>query len=395
MSHPLFFQWGVSALYGWGVYGLNLLYHWPRVSGGAKAVCGANIQIESLTGMDILRLNALAPVLVASDQERARLTAMAEAGERFNGITLHSMGNKFTGSAQAGGTYLKGTATCGVTFFEDTDLPQAKAYCDDFAVIVTGSTWGEEILRSKGVTNVATVIQGIDPSLFHPAPRFGGLSNRFTVFSGGKMELRKGQDLVVQAFRIFAARHPEAILITAWSSPWQHGALTLNLKSKIVPIALEADGKLDLPKWLTANGLQPGQFLDLGGVPNHLMGRVLREMDVAVFPNRCEGGTNLVAMECMASGVPTIVSNNTGHKDLVATGAPYILTRQAPVTVPDLGTEGWGESDVDEIVDKLEQAFTNREDARRRGAAGAAAMAALSWENQVAQLYRTLSATCP
>jgi glycosyltransferase involved in cell wall biosynthesis len=150
-----------------------------------------------------------------------------------------------------------------------------------------------------------------------------------------------------------------------------------------------------LPKWLTANGLQPGQFLDLGGVPNHLMGRVLREMDVAVFPNRCEGGTNLVAMECMASGVPTIVSDNTGHKDLVATGAPYILTRQSPVTVPDLGTEGWGESDVDEIVDKLEQAFTDREDARRRAAAGAAAMAALSWENQVGQLYRTLSAYCP
>ena len=29
------------------------------------------------------------------------------------------------------------------------------------------------------------------------------------------------------------------------------------------------------------------------------------------FSNRAEGGTNLVAMECMAAGVPTIVSNNT------------------------------------------------------------------------------------
>ena len=274
-------------------------------------------------------------------------------------------------------------------------MPEAKAYCDNFSVIVTGSTWCEEILRSRGVTNVATVIQGIDPSLFHPAPRFGGMADRFAVFSGGKLEFRKGQDLVVQAFRIFAARHPDAILVTAWSSPWQQGALSLNASSKIAPIVLEADGKVDLPKWLTANGLKPGQFLDLGSVPNHLMGRVLREMDVGVFPNRCEGGTNLVAMECLASGVPAIVSNNTGHKDLVATGTPYILTRQAPVVTPELGTEGWGESDVDEIVDKLEQAYTDRAEARRRGTAGAAAMAALSWERQIGTLYRTLSAYVP
>lgn len=395
MSHPLYFQWGVSAVFGWGVYGLNLLYNWPKAAGGAKAVCGSQIHIESLTGMDVLRLNALAPILVASDQDRPRLNAMAEAGERFDGFALHSMGNNFSGSAQPGATYLKGNVTAGVTFFEDTTLHNAKAYCSDFSVIVTGSTWGEEILRSKGVENVATVIQGIDPSLFHPAPRFGSMSNRFTIFSGGKMEFRKGQDLVVQAFRIFAARHPEALLITAWNSPWQHGAVSLNHSGKLAPIVLEDDAKVNLPKWLTANGLQPGQFFDLGSVSNHFMGRILREMDVAVFPNRCEGGTNLVAMECLASGVPTIVSDNTGHKDLVATGAPYILNRQGPVAAAGIGTEGWGESDVDEIVEALEQAYTDRAEARRRGAAGVAAMASLTWEGQIAQLHRTLASYCP
>ena len=43
------------------------------------------------------------------------------------------------------------------------------------------------------------------------------------------------------------------------------------------------------------------------------MGAVMQEADVALFPNRCEGGNNLVALEAIASGVPTILSANTGH----------------------------------------------------------------------------------
>jgi glycosyltransferase involved in cell wall biosynthesis len=39
--------------------------------------------------------------------------------------------------------------------------------------------------------------------------------------------------------------------------------------------------------------------------------------DIAVFPNRAEGGTNLVAMECIASGIPTILNPETGQRDLL------------------------------------------------------------------------------
>ena len=45
-------------------------------------------------------------------------------------------------------------------------------------------------------------------------------------------------------------------------------------------------------------------------------------------------GTNLVAMECMASGVPTIVSANTGHLDLASLGGCYTLTQQGRVPTP-------------------------------------------------------------
>jgi glycosyltransferase involved in cell wall biosynthesis len=394
MRDPLYFQWGISTLFGWGVYGLNLLRHWQAVSGSPAYGIG-QIDLDSLRGMDPLSLRALAQPLVDSDQMRIRLAGEGGPSGPLDGIVLHSLGNHFAGSTlpRAGG--VTGRATCGVIFFEDTNLPSPRDICSDYALIVAGSSWCEEVLRAKGVENVTTVIQGIDPSLFHPAPRADALAGRFAVFSGGKLEHRKAQDLVVLAFRAFAQRHPEAILVTAWHSPWAAPALSLNRNPKIAPIALTAEGKVDMAAWVAANGIDAGQYFDLGPIPNHLMPRVLREMDVALFPNRCEGGTNLVAMECMAAGLPTILSDNTGHKDLTATGTAFTLTRQAPVLAEDIGTEGWGESDVEEIVERLETVWRDREGARRKGLAGAEALAKLSWRNQIAALHEVLALLCP
>lgn len=389
MTHPLVFLWGVSALHGWGIYGLNLMRHWPEMA-GAPALCGADIRLETLAGMDPLALRALAQTIVDSSQMRASGAFAASNETPFEGIVLHSMGNRFSGTAAPGMQLLPGRIVAAAAFCEDTILPGAKDNAARFEVIIAGSTWCEEVFRANGVTNVKTVIQGIDPSVFHPAPRAGSLEGRFAVFSGGKMEFRKGQDLVVLAFRAFAERHPEAILVTAWHSPWPGIARTLDIGGRAAPTQFREDGSLDPAGWAKANGVPEQQFFDLGSIPNHAMARVLNEMDVGLFPNRCEGGTNLVAMECMACGVPAIMSNNTGHKDLVNTCAPFTLTRQQPVVMTGIGTDGWGESDIDEIVETLEQAWTNRDESRRRGAAGAEAMARWNWRAQIRCLHEAL-----
>src|SRR5262249_9605246 len=126
--------------------------------------------------------------------------------------------------------------------------------------------------------------------------------------------------------------------------------------------------------------------LDIGRVPNALMGQVIREADVALFTNRCEGGTNLVAMECMASGVPTILSTNTGHLDLIAMGGCVPLRRQRQVRPPTQffrATEGWGESDLDEVVETLELAWSDRQAMRSVARIGAEAMRGWSWTAQI------------
>jgi glycosyltransferase involved in cell wall biosynthesis len=387
----LFFGWAVSAQYGWGVYGMNLLRQWRRIAGTAACSLG-ELDLPSFAGVDALTIRALTPLLIDSDRIHRSLPPWeGDVSQRLDGIMLHAMGNRFTQEGRPRGGRRSAEVNGCVVFFENTILPDAVEFCSDYDMILAGCTWCEEVLRGHGVSNVATVIQGVEPALFHPGPRTGALEGRFAVFSGGKLEYRKGQDLALLAFRAFAQRHPEAVLVTAWQSPFSVIALTLNGNPDLADVGMTEDGQVDVVGWAVANGVREDQFIDLGKVAHHQMGHVLREIDVGLFPNRCEGGTNLVAMECMACGVPTIVADNSGQKDLVATGAPYALRRQRPPPGGGAGREGWGESDIEEIVEALEHVWRNRADARRRGAACADAMSEWNWRAQVARLHGVMA----
>jgi glycosyltransferase involved in cell wall biosynthesis len=145
------------------------------------------------------------------------------------------------------------------------------------------------------------------------------------------------------------------------------------------------DRQLKIGEWLIANGLNADSFIELGAIPNYLVGQILREADVALFTNRCEGGTNLVAMESMACGIPTILSANTGHLDLIADERCYPLRSQTSVqpTRHFSGVDGWGESQIEEVVETLEFIYQNRPDAEKRGKTAADFMQNWTWEKQV------------
>ena len=114
-------------------------------------------------------------------------------------------------------------------------------------------------------------------------------------------------------------------------------------------------------------------------------------MDVALFPNRCEGGTNVVAMEAMACGVPCILSANSGHLDIISDDNCYPLTEQAPMPAEDDPADVWRESSLDEIIECLERVYTDRDDAARRGSAGSEFMTGLSWHAQVRKIVDAAS----
>src|SRR5207244_2731362 len=153
-------------------------------------------------------------------QESAKLAAQLKAwkgeGATAQGPMLASLDPDFR-MVRTQAVALSGQPTLGVTFFETAVFDGAAiSSAQTYALIITGSTWNEQVLRSYGLTNVRTIIQGVDPSLFHLAPRVNYAGDRFLVFSGGKLEHRKGQDIALTAFRRFAERHPDALLVAAW-----------------------------------------------------------------------------------------------------------------------------------------------------------------------------------
>ncbi len=85
-----------------------------------------------------------------------------------------------------------------------------------------------------------------------------------------------------------------------------------------------------------------------------------------------------------------MLSENTGHLDLTDEARSFVLHRQRSVDAELLATDGWGETDVDELVACMEAAYQNRENARARGQAGADFMRTWSWPAQIDQLLSKL-----
>jgi glycosyltransferase involved in cell wall biosynthesis len=379
---PVIINWEISSFFGWGVYGLNLALNWAS-DFRLDPVCSFPISSQNIV-VDPLRQRRLEKFFQNSNTLADHLILRQNQCIRISAPVLLGVGNEFRTDVGPFGTNLTGNPTIGVAFFETANLSdEALERARSLDLVVAGSSWGESILSALGLTRVTTLLQGVDHTLFHPAGRLGLFADRFLVFSGGKLELRKGQDLVITAFSRFARKYRDALLVTAWHSPWPQLARSLDATGKAAPLVINGFGQLDLYAWATANGILADQFLDLGAVPNAPLPSVLREMDVALFPNRCEGGTNLVAMECMACGVPAILSANTGHLDLIDHTACFVLEQQDPIAGQGAGVggiAGWGESSVGEIVDVLERAYHHRKEARERGRRAAELMQRMTWK---------------
>ena len=376
-------------LFWLGRCALNLALQWSA-DPDIELMCTVPVNLDEIC-VDPIRFRALRPFLALSKALQDASPPLCTVPYRLECPVLSDVDLR-PGCLDH---WITGQPTIGVVFFDTAHLA-AGILARALPMIVAGSEWNKRILNQHGIHQVVTVLQGIDPALFHPAPAGGWLNDRFCVFSGGKLEHRKAQDIVLAAFRTFAARHPEALLVTAWHCPWRDPARSLDVSGLVSPVTFDPQGNVDVTGWAAVNGIDPAQVLDLGAVANHALPTILREMDVAVFPNRCEGGTNLVAMECMACGLPVILSRNTGHLDLIDGDNCFALEHQAPLDGYGAGlgnVPGWGESSVAEVVETLEHVFADRTGARRRGQLAADSMTRLTW-NQTAQRLKGLILGC-
>ena len=71
------------------------------------------------------------------------------------------------------------------------------------------------------------------------------------LFSGGKFEFRKGQDLVLKAFSVLSKKHPDMVLLTAWHNPWRASMETMRESPHI---RFELSGRVGLSlRWMNSS----------------------------------------------------------------------------------------------------------------------------------------------
>ncbi len=174
---------------------------------------------------------------------------------------------------------------------------------------------------------------------------------------------------MIKAMAVFMQKHKDAWLSTAWHNPWQTPGY-----HEIVEL-FNSNNSPAIPQ---KRAVGPG----LAALAHAKMPAVYQWADIGLFPNRCEAGNNMPMCEMMAAGKPVIATYATGHKDVLAPGM-LNLVESKPLTVN--GPDGqpsaiWVEPNLDEVIDRLEWAYSHRAELPALGAVCRERMRAFTWQ---------------
>lgn len=235
-----------------------------------------------------------------------------------------------------------------------------------YDVLFCGSTWNTEKLRSDGIKQAETLIQGVDFERFKPQPP--STRKGFIVFSGGKYEFRKGQDYVIAAMRLFMAVHSDVVLLAAWHNPWPQTMASMK-DSWLINFGSDLDG------------LPMDRVIQLPAMPNEKMPEIYSQSHIGVFPNRCEAGTNMVMCEFMASGRPVVASFSHGQRD-VLDSTQYLLKTGS------YDNAGWFNPEASDIIAHLEHAYSHRDELVDRGSHAVRLVERFTWRDAAEKVFR-------
>lgn len=342
MKRQLVLNFGCNAFSGWGVVGMNLA---GLLNKDYEVIFGAPTTPSAFCGMDPLRYQPIGEII-----------ARGCSYDATEAIVIDPVGNDLKGSVE------EAQLLIGRVIVEKPDLKYAMQNLSRYDALITGSTWNKQILEDATGREVTVIHEGVDPSIFYPAPKCGWLDDTFKIYSAGKVEYRKAQDVVLLAFKRFSERHADARLITMWQSPFTDLA---NGYKGICdnPLWMGPNGQLDIKRWAHDNGVDPEKVHDVGVVPNFVVPNILREMDVMLAPSRVESCQSLPVLEAMACGVPVIYGNHSGMLDLNNDAGHPLTCRPISASteyfMPNHQID-WYEADLDEIDNELEMAYRVR-----------------------------------
>jgi len=311
-------------------------------------------------------------------------------GARIDGKVFHTIGDHHLTKVFD----VSGIKNYGYTFFENLLPEKAVENAKAFDLIFAGSTWCKEKLTEKGISWSDVLIQGVDPDLFYPFEGDKpGAKDFFVIYSGGKFELRKGQDLVIRAVKVMQEWHKDVLFVNCWHNSWPISMNTMAY-SPWIDYRPQAQWHMDtIKKILFDNGVDLDRTEFLPRVPQDQLRKVYECTDIGLFPNRCEGGTNLVLMEYMACGKPAVATFTSGHKDILTDENSLCIKPLLPFEFSN-GNGNiealWEEPTLDDIIDNLEFAYHHRGKIASLGIQAAEDMHRRTWSGTAKGLLKKL-----
>jgi glycosyltransferase involved in cell wall biosynthesis len=210
-------------------------------------------------------------------------------------------------------------------------------------------------LFSKHHKNVHKVPLGVDAKIWKPKKR--AANPRFRFHAGGSQWLRKGLDIVLEAF-IIADLDAELHLKP---NPEAHGVADLKLPDNV---------------FMHRQWFNEQETIDY-----------FHQADCYVAATRGEG-FGLMPLQAMACGIPTILNDSSGQKEF-AHLAPFVLGHKPS---PSIYGGDWDETDPKELAEAMREMYANHDTYLGWAKAKLPEVRKWSWESAARQLADTLPA---
>lgn len=276
--------------------------------------------------------------------------------------------------------HVGGGMRCGFPIFElDRFTKPEVHHIASQDLVFTCSHWAQSIISSHiDNQNVAVAPLGVDPHIFYPTNPEPWEATRF--INIGKWEVRKGHDILVNAFNRAFEPSDNVELWMMNHSPFlsdqEHQEwMRLYKRSKMGDRVF---------------------FLDR--VKNHSeVADVIRSADCGVFPSRAEGW-NLEALEMMACGKEVIITNCSAHTEFCNTKNSKMIQITEYEDAFDgiwfTGQGRWarlGEEQVDQCVEHMRTIHRRKQEGSIFNKHGVRTAKKFSWKNTASKITKAIS----
>ncbi len=285
----------------------------------------------------------------------------------------------------------------GLTFFELNRLLSNEVHhlCS-LDVVFSPSEWGAKVMMDCGVPaeKVAWAPLGVDRTIFHPDVEpaivvgeesyLPAKAMNVTVFlSCGKWEVRKGHDVLAEAFSRAFLPSDNVLLIMNCSNPFLAPAQTLEWEQ------------------LYANSPMAGRTLVLHDrmASQQEVARLMATADCGVFPARAEGW-NLELLEMMSMGKTVIATDYSAHTEFCHEENARLIQVAGLEPAYDgvffNGQHGeWaemGEAQIEQLVEHMRAVHREKQAGElERNDVGILTADWLSWDHTVSEILGSLS----